>query len=110
VTTKDRRPYLTATALTQGFLNEAADNLVNQLELIVEITVPTGPDTPSGLIRASDRNKYVGGNFYEARLVFPIIHRTMGDWLSNVLEFSTIDIEINNFYCKYNSILPSGPN
>jgi hypothetical protein len=106
--TKDRRPYLTATALTQSFLNEASDNLVNQLELIVEITVPTGVDTPSGLIRASDRNKYVGGNFYEARLVFPTIIRTMGDWLSNVLEFSTIDLEINNVDGKYNSILPAG--
>ena len=110
MTTKNRRPYLTATSLNQGFLNEAAENLVNQLELIVEITVPIGPDTPSGLIRASDRNKYVGGNFYEARLVFPVIHRTMGEWLSSVLEFSTIDIEINNVDGKYNSILPSGPN
>jgi hypothetical protein len=91
-------------------LNEASENLVNQLELIVEITVPTGPDTPSGLIRASDRNKYVGNKFYEARLVFPVIYRTMGDWLSNVLEFSTIDIEINNVDGKYNSILPAGDN
>jgi len=106
--TKDRRPYLTASALTQSFLNEASENLVNQLELIVEIAVPISDGTPAGLIRASDRNKYVGPFFYEARLVFPVIQRTMGEWLSNVLEFSTIDIEINNVDGKFNSILPSG--
>lgn len=108
MTTKDRRPYLIATALTQSFLNECADNLVNQLELIVDISVPVSSNTPDGLIRSSDRNKYVGNKFYEARLEFPVIKRTMGEWLSNVLEFSTIDIEINNVDGKFNNILPGG--
>jgi hypothetical protein len=84
--------------------------LLNQLEIIVDITVPISANTPDGLIRASDRNKYVGNKFYEARLEFPVIKRTMGEWLSNVLEFSTIDIEINNVDGKFNDILPGGAN
>jgi len=47
--------------------------------MIVEI------ETPIGTIYASDRNKYAGSTFYEALLNFPIIRRTVGEWLSNVI-------------------------
>jgi len=98
----DRRPYLTATVLDQDFLDEAHSNLENDLELIVEIDSPTGP------IFASDRNKYVGSQFYEALLTFPTVGRTIGDWLSNVLEFDTISLELSNVDGRFNSILPGG--
>ena len=65
--TADRKPYETATVLDQDFLDDCHDNLTNQLEVIVDI------DTPTGTIYLSDRNKYVGSTFYEARLKFPII-------------------------------------
>ena len=57
---KDRRRYLTETVLDQEFLDWSQDNLENRLEMIVDI------DSPSGMIHASDRNKYVGDTFYEA--------------------------------------------
>lgn len=98
----DRQPHLTATVLDQDFLDQAQDNLVNQLEMILELEVPTGT------LYLSDRNKYVGSRFYEARLKFPEITRTVGEFLSPSLEFSSIDLEINNADSKYNNILPSG--
>lgn len=98
----DRKPYLSATTLTQDLLDACADNLVNQLELIVDI------DTPIGMIHVSDRNKYVGSTFYESRLVFPIIKRTVGEFLSADLQFSTIQLEINNSDGRFNDIIPAG--
>lgn len=100
--TSDRFPYLGATTLDQAFLDDSFDNLTNQLELIVDI------DTPTGTIHLSDRNKYVDGTFYEARLKFPIIQRTVGEFLSGTLQFSQLTLEINNADEKYNPILPSG--
>ena len=99
---KDRHPYKTATELTQAFLDECADNLTNQLEMICEI------ETPSGTIYVSDRNKYVGERFYEARMQFPTISRTIGEWLSEEIEFSTIELELNNADGAYNHILQGG--
>lgn len=100
--TSDRFPYLTATTLDQDFLDDSFDNLTSQLELIVDI------DTPTGTIHLSDRNKYVGDTFYEARLKFPVIKRTIGEFLSGTLQFSQLTLEINNADEKYNPILPSG--
>jgi len=100
--TVNRRPYETATVLDQSFLDDCHDNLVNQLELVVEV------DSPIGVLYLSDRNKYVGSTFYEARLNFPVITRTLGDFLSPTLEFSQLQIEINNADGYFNDILPSG--
>lgn len=106
----NRLQYENATVLDQAFLNAAQDNLVNQLELVVDIELP---NPPGGFIRASDRNKYVvnnlgEGTFYEALLVFPIIKRTVGDFLSPALEFSQLTLELSNVDGRFNSLLPAG--
>lgn len=102
--TVDRKPYLTASALDQPFLDECHDNLTNQLEMICDI------ETPSGYLYLSDRNKYVGDRYYEARLNFPVIGRTIGEYLNPSIEFSQLQIEINNADGALNGILPSGGN
>ena len=67
-------------------------------------------------IRASDRNKYVvnpitgEGFFYEALLVFPVIRRTVGEFLSPTLEFSSLELTISNVDGRFNGFLPEGPN
>lgn len=99
----NRKPYENESVLDQDFLDRCQDNLVNDLQLIVEIEDPQG-----GTIRVSDRNKYVGGYFYEARLEFPTITRTVGEFLSPQLEFSSISLELNNADGKYNRFLPAG--
>jgi hypothetical protein len=101
--TKDRFPYKTATVIDQSFLDDCQNNLTNDLELIVDIERPDG-----GFIRASDRNKYVGGDFYEALTNFPVISRTVGNWLSGTIEFSDLKIAISNVDGRFNSILPAG--
>lgn len=104
MSTSDRREYLTATTLDQDFLDNSHDNLTNKLEMIVEI------ESPTGTIYASDRNKYVGTTFYEALLPLPLITRTVGEWLSNELEFSTLELEISNVDGRFNEFLPGGAN
>lgn len=101
---KDRRKYLTATVLDQALLDWCADNLDNKLEMTVDIS------TPTGTIHASDRNKYVGGDFYEALLNFPVIRRTVGEWLSPTLQFSQLQVELSNVDGRFNDILPHGAN
>lgn len=100
--TSDRFPYTSATVLDQSLLDVSQDNLTIQLEMICEI------ETPTGTIYASDRNKYVGGTFYEALLTFPVIRRTVGEWLSTDLEFSTIELSFSNVDGRFNSLLPGG--
>jgi hypothetical protein len=99
----DRRLYLSSTVLDQDFLDWCADNLENRLEMICDIVLPNGD-----IMRVSDRNKYYGSNFYEARAVFPIINRTVGEWLSPDLQFSTFTIEVSNADSRYNAYLPGG--
>ena len=99
----DRRSYLTATVLDQTLLNNCADNFSTRIEMVVEIEKPGG-----GFIYASDRNKYVGNTFYEALLVFPTIARTVGEWLSPTLQFSTITLELSNADGRFNTYLPGG--
>jgi hypothetical protein len=101
--TNDRFPYQTATEITQSFLDDCQANLTNDLQLVIDIERPDG-----GFIRASDRNKYVGGTFYEALCNFPVISRTIGDWLSGQIEFSDLAIEISNVDKRFNDILPAG--
>lgn len=102
--TRDRKPYLTATVLDQAFLDESHDNLENKLEMIANI------ETPTGFIYASDRNKYVGGTFYEALMKFPVINRTIGDWLSPEIEFSKLTLNFSNVDGRFNDLLPEGEN
>jgi hypothetical protein len=100
--TVNRKPYLTSSVLDQAFLDECQDNLTNQLELIVDL------ETPDGYIYLSDRNKYVGDTFYEARLNFPVISRTIGEYLNPTIEFSQLTLEISNVDGFLNHMLPSG--
>lgn len=99
----DRRPYLSASVLNQALLDACADNFETKLEMIVDIERPDG-----GYIRASDRNKYVGGIFYEALLVFPVTSRTVGEWLSPTLQFSSVELELSNADGRFNDLLPGG--
>lgn len=98
----DRKRYLSASVLNQDFLDDCSDNLENKLEMIVNI------ETPDGYIYASDRNKYVGGTFYEALTNFPIINRTIGEWLAPDLQFSNIQLELSNVDGRFNKYLPGG--
>ena len=102
MSTQDRRPYLTATVLDQELLDNSADNLTGKLDMIADIT------TPVGTIRVSDKAKFVGDFYYEPRVNFPVIERTLGDWLAGVLEFSSLDITVNNADGKFNNIMPGG--
>ena len=100
---KDRRSYLSATNLNQALLDYCSDNFETRIEMIVDIEKPGGD-----YIRASDRNKYVGNKFYQALLKFPTITRTLGEWLSPTLQFSTIQLELNNSDGRFNKYLPGG--
>lgn len=100
--TSDRRPYLTAPALTQDLLDQCQDNLEGRLEMVADI------ETPAGFLRVSDRNKYVGSTFYKAATKFPVVKRTVGDWLSPELEFSSLTIQISNVDGWLNRFLPAG--
>jgi len=108
--TRDRKEYLLATALDQGLLDRCHDNLTNQLEMVAEISVPSVSSFPNDIIYVSDRNKYVGEHFYEARTNFPVIKRSIGEFLSPSVEFSSLKLEINNADGKFNEILPGGAN
>lgn len=102
--TRDRRPYLTATTLNQALLDQCQDNLDFGMEMVVEVS------TPTGIIYASDRNKYVGSRFYRAMTKFPVIKRTVGDWLSPEVEFSTLTLQLSNVDGALNEFLPEGGN
>lgn len=103
MSSKIRRQFAGATQITQALLDACQDNLLNGLEAIIEIEAPDG-----SLIRASDRNKYVGQHFYEALTNFPAVKRTVGDWLGGGLVFSEIDLEISNVDGRFNKYLPGG--
>jgi hypothetical protein len=99
----DRTPWKTATVLDQSFLDACSDNLMCALEMICEIELPGG-----GKVYASDRNKYVGDRFYEALLNFPSIEQTIGEWLENEFEFSTVTLQLSNVDGRFNDYMPSG--
>lgn len=103
MSSSNRKPYQTSATINQSLLDYSADNLSNQLELIVEINAPDG-----SVIRASDRNKYVGEHFYEALTNFPDVIRTMGEWLNPGLIFSEMIFELSNADGRYNKFLPGG--
>jgi hypothetical protein len=100
----NRRPYENATVLDQDFLDDCRDNLETKLELTVEIDKPDG----TNVIKASDRPKYVGSTYYDNRLTFPVIRRTVGEWLSTELEHSVLKLELNNSDGEYDNLLPGG--
>jgi hypothetical protein len=99
----DRRKYLSATTINQALLDDCHDNLEIRLEMICDIEAPDG-----SFIRVSDRNKYVGGVFYEARMKFPTIGRTVGEWLVGDIQFSSLSVDLSNVDGKFNKYLPGG--
>lgn len=103
MSSSNRKPYLTATTISQALLDAANDNLSNQIELIVDITAPD-----DSIIRASDRNKYVGEHFYEALTKFPDVSRTIGEFLGQGLVFSEMTFELSNADGRFNKYLPGG--
>lgn len=106
--TINRRPYETATALTQTLLDQSQDGLSQRLEMIVDVETATGTE------HWSDRAKYVdfgsGGIFYSNRVTFPEVTRTIGDWLAGELEFSALELVINNTDKAFSDRLPGGAN
>ena len=100
----DRRKYLTATVLDQDLLDWCHDNLESKLEIIVDIETPD----PGVFIYASDRNKYVGSTFYEALITFPIINRTVGEWLAPTIQFSNLEIILSNADGRFSKYLSGG--
>jgi hypothetical protein len=98
-----RTPYKIATEISQQLLDACADNLTNQIELIVEIEAPD-----SSIIRASDRNKYVGEHFYQALTNFPDVSRTIGEFLGQGIVFSEMTFELSNADGRFNKFLPTG--
>lgn len=103
MSSSNRREYLTATVLDQAFLDRCQDNLDNGLAIVVDIVAPD-----LSIIRASDRNKYVGGTFYEALTKFPAIKRSLGEWLQPQIEFSTLTLALSNVDKRFNRFLPGG--
>lgn len=101
----DRFPYLSATVLDQAFLDACHDNLTSDLEMIATIEAPDG-----STLYVSDRNKYVGSTFYEALIQFPVIKRTLGEWLSGSTEFSTMNVRLSNVDKRFNKYMPEGAN
>jgi len=100
----DRRKYLTATVLDQALLDWCHDNLESKLELIVDIETPD----PGVFIHASDRNKYVGNTFYEALVTFPVINRTVGEWLAPTIQFSNLEIVLSNADGRFSKYMSGG--
>jgi len=100
----DRRLYLTSNVLDQALLDWCDDNLECRLEMIVDIETPD----PGVYIRASDRNKYVGNIFYEALVTFPVINRTVGEWLAPTIQFSNLEIVLSNADGRFSKYLSGG--
>lgn len=105
----NRQPYLTTSVLDQAFLDECASNLENRLEFAAIVNPPAG-----AVIYVSDRNKYVvnggTGTFYQALTQFPTISRTLGEWLSTEVQFSSQTLEFANVDGRFNDRLPAGAN
>jgi len=99
---RDRREYLTATTLDQGLLDRCQDNLDFGLEIGVDI------ESSIGIIRTSNINKYIGGNFYEALTEVPNVRRSIGDWLNPNLEFSSLSFSLSNVDGRFNSLFQGG--
>ena len=108
MTTSDRRPYKSATVLDQGLLDECSENLVCDLRMICTIETPASSSYLTDTLYLSDRNMVVGTNFYQARVTFPTIKRSVGRILEPAVSFSTQQIKVNNSDGFFNKILPAG--
>lgn len=102
MSTSDRKEYESAMTLDQGLLDRMQDSLTFGLIMVADI------ETPTGFMRVSNENCYVGQVFYEALAEFPTVRRTLGDWLNPALEFSTLEIGVSNVDGRFNKFLAGG--
>ena len=104
--TDDRRvkAYTEATELTQNVLDETF--LGGETEICTVATLTKG----DVVLRFSDRAKYVGNDYYEGRAKFPEIVRTIGELISPSIQFSEMEVKLNNVDGFYNSYLSGGAN
>lgn len=98
----NRLEHLTAMTLDQGVLDRMQDACTFGLVLVADV------ETPAGFLRISDRHGYVGSTFYKAVTNFPVIRRTLGEWLNPSLELSEISLDISNVDGWLNHLLPGG--
>jgi hypothetical protein len=98
-----RAYYQNATTVDQATLDACLAAGENQLEFIVEVSLPDGT-----FLRLSDRPKYVGSYFYQGRIAVPKVTRKISELFSPSLVFSEIEIEVSNVDGIYNHLLVGG--
>lgn len=104
----DRRvdAYKLATSLDQTTLDETFRGGESDIHTIGILTKTVGINTYT--LRFSDRSKYVGDDFYQGRAKFPEIKRTVGELISPSIQFSEMEVQLNNVDGFYNNYLSSG--
>lgn len=108
--TYDRRvsAYTTATALDQTTLDETFRGGETEICTVGTLIKTVGATTYT--LRFSDRSKYVGDTFYYGRAKFPNIKRTVGELVAPTLQFSEMEVQLNNVDGFYNQYLVNGAN
>jgi len=106
--------------VTIASASDAALNGTHSVSVVdedtLEFTAGASPSPATGtlsinaarFIYLSDRNMYVDNIYYPARMQFPVISRTVGEFISPVLEFETLSLEVNNTDEEYNDLLQAG--
>ena len=97
--------YDNAIELNQAVLDAALAGMENQIQFIVDISLPGGD-----FLRLSDQPLYVGNRFYEGRIKIPKVERKISELLAASLTFSEIQVDINNVDGAYNRYLVGGAN
>jgi hypothetical protein len=100
-----RAYYQTSTSVDQATLDACLAGGENQLEFVVEISLPDG-----SFLRLSDRPKYVGSRFYEGRIQVPKVARKISELFSASITFSEIEVEVSNVDGRFNDLLVGGAN
>jgi hypothetical protein len=104
----DRRvnAYEKATSLDQAMLDETFKGGETEIHTIGVLTKTVGGNTYT--LRFSDRAKFVGDNYYQGRAKFPDIKRTVGELVAPELQFSEMEVQLNNVDGFYNHYLSGG--
>lgn len=104
----DRRidAYEKATALDQGMLDETFRGGETEIHTVGTLTKIVGATTYT--LRFSDRAKFVGDNYYHGRAKFPDIKRTVGELVAPEIQFSEMEVQLNNVDGFYNRHLSGG--
>lgn len=91
------------TSITQKYLNSCAEGLEFNFVTIVDIKAKEP-------IRIADKNIYVDGKFYENRIKTPKVVRSIGEFLSPSVRFSSLKLDVSNVDGAFNAYLPGGIN